>query len=222
MPSGQACGEGAGQVVRVAVDGLVEAELLREVPQLLRPAGDADHPAASDLRHLARDRADRARRRRDHDRIARRGAADLDQPEIGGEPRHAEDADGGGEWPQCRVHLARARSLRDGVVLPARVVVDDVARHEARVPALHHPADRAAHDHVAERNRRVVAQVRAHPEPHVGVEGEPDRPNQQLAVGRLGHRRLDEAKIRLLWRPFRAGGEDDLAVGVGDHWRAPS
>ena len=176
-------------------------------------------PAARDLCHLARDRADRARRRRDHDRIARRRPADLDETEISGEPRHAQDTDGGRERSQCRVHLACAGTLRDGVVLPAGVVVDDIAGLEARVPALHDPADRAAHDDVAEWKRRIVAQLRPHPQPHVGVEGEPDRPHKQLAVSGFGYRRLDEAEIRLLGRPHRAGGEHDLAVGVGAHGR---
>ena len=79
-------GEGSGQIVGMPVDGLIEAELLREVAQLLRPASNADDPAARDLRYLACDRTDRARRRRDDDRIARRGPADLDEAEIGGEP----------------------------------------------------------------------------------------------------------------------------------------
>jgi hypothetical protein len=76
----------------LVIDDDVGPELLLDIGALLGTARDANDPASGDLPDLHRDAADRARRRRDHHRIAFLRSADVEQPEVGGEARHAEAA----------------------------------------------------------------------------------------------------------------------------------
>src|SRR3954471_9892305 len=57
------------------IDGGIEAEFGGQPVALVGAAGDADHAATIDLRDLPDDRADRARGRGDHDRLALFGLA---------------------------------------------------------------------------------------------------------------------------------------------------
>ena len=92
MPSGVAAASWSAPVVGLVVDGGVEAELLGQQRALLGAAGDPDDARAVDLGELAGDRADRAGRGRDDDRLARLRLADVADPDPRGEPGHAERA----------------------------------------------------------------------------------------------------------------------------------
>src|SRR5207249_801512 len=67
------------------IDARVEAEFGLDPAALVGPAGDADDPRAGAFGELARNRADRPRGRRYHHHLAALRAADLAQPDIGGE-----------------------------------------------------------------------------------------------------------------------------------------
>src|SRR6516225_3247471 len=90
-------------------------------------AGDADRAATLDLRDLADDRADRAGGGRDHDGLAWLRLADIEQPEIGGEPRNSIDAQQMRHWFDLG-HLCQMLRRYGGIVLPAGIAEYDVAR----------------------------------------------------------------------------------------------
>ena len=108
---GRRRGELGGPVVGAVVDGRVEAKLVGEQRALLGSAGDPDDACAVGLGELAGDRADRARRGRDDDRLARLWLADVADPDPRGEPGHPERAQVGAR----------------------RDALGDVDRHEKRI-----------------------------------------------------------------------------------------
>ena len=75
------------------VDGGVEAELAGEHGALLVAPGNADDPAARELRQLPDDMADRSAGGRDDHRLPGLWAADVEQAEVGGEAVGPEGAE---------------------------------------------------------------------------------------------------------------------------------
>ena len=136
------------QAAGLVVDGRVEPEFVHQPTPLLGPARDADHPAPLDLGDLADDRAHRSSRRRHHDGFAGLGAATLEQAEVGGEARHAKDAEQMGHRLQRR-QLGEALAWQDGVVLPARVGEHQVAGTQVADVGRHDLGQGAAGHHVA-------------------------------------------------------------------------
>ena len=126
-------GELGGPVVGAVVDGRVETELFGQQRALLGSAGDPDDACAVGLGELARDRADRARRGRDDDRLARLGLADVADPDPRGEPGRSECAQVGARRDALRDvdrHQRNRHRVRgDHVLLPA-----DEALHESGRP----------------------------------------------------------------------------------------
>src|SRR6185312_15940362 len=86
-------GEIVVQLSRAVVDARVEAELAHDVVAFGPAARDADRAAAHALRELSYHAADRAGCRRDDDRLAGLGLADLAQAEPRRDAGHAEDAE---------------------------------------------------------------------------------------------------------------------------------
>src|SRR5258706_2952669 len=82
-----------GEIAAPVVDTGIEAQVFRDVPAFVRPAGNADGAAALDLRNLADDRADGARRGRDNDGFAGLRLPYFEQAEIRGPNGHAYSAD---------------------------------------------------------------------------------------------------------------------------------
>src|SRR5207247_5523148 len=109
-------------------------------------AGDADDPRSGLFGELADYRADRARGGRDHHGLALLRPADLAQPDIGGEPRHAEHAEGGGERALVRIELEEPLAGDRAVELPAIAAQDIVARAEGRAARAGDLADHPAFD----------------------------------------------------------------------------
>ena len=133
MPSGASCSEPAGDVLGLVVDRCVETELIDDPAALLRSAGDPDHAAAFDSRDLAGDAADAARRGRDDDRLAIARTADVEHPEVGGEPRDAERAEVGGQRGERRVEFRHAGSVRASELLDPESAVEVLPDREAGV-----------------------------------------------------------------------------------------
>jgi hypothetical protein len=103
------------------VDRGIEAELLRQPAALLLAAGDTDDAAALDLRDLRRERPGRAGGTGDDDGVSRLRRADLEEAEVRGEPRHAEERERHRVIDAGRNLHRRQKtgSVRGGVVLPA-------------------------------------------------------------------------------------------------------
>src|SRR5437773_562601 len=85
----------SGAAIARMVDRRIEAELALDIAAFLHPAGDADDPRALALGKLSSDRADRTRGGGDDDGLAGFRLADIGEADIGGHPRHAEDAERG-------------------------------------------------------------------------------------------------------------------------------
>ena len=127
-------------------------------PALLRAAGDADDPAALDLRDLADDLADRTGRGRDDHGLAGVRLADLEQPEVGGHAGHAEHAEVlRRAGPPRRSTSDHAPAVTDRVLLHAERPADVVADAEVGMLRRDHPADAAGAHHLADPDRRDVA-----------------------------------------------------------------
>src|SRR6185437_340546 len=212
---GRRVGERALQIVAAVVDTGVETQLRHHVVAFLPAAGDADDAAARQLGELADDAADRARRRRDHDGVARLGLADIEKPDPGGDAGHADHAEMGRERLHARIDLAQIAAVGDRVLLPAGMGGDGVAHRKSRILRLDdfaHPL--AGHDLADLRLGGVGARV-VHAAAHIGVERQETVAHQHLAVLGRRHRRLDDAEIALLDPAGRPAGEQDLRVLVG-------
>src|SRR6516162_3670985 len=91
--------------------------------------------------------ADRARGSRDHHRLAALWLADLVEPDIGGEPRHSEHAEGRRQGCLGRIELQETLARHRAVELPARATQNIVALAKGRVArALYLADDAALHD----------------------------------------------------------------------------
>ncbi len=204
----QVVAEPAGLVV----DAGVEPELAHDVVALCLAARNADHTATLELRELSDHAADRARSSGDDDGLARLRLGDVEQAHPGGDPGHAEHAERiRGRRPRG-VHLAHARAVGDGVLLPAERSGHEVALSEAWMPRFDHLADRAAGHHLAELDVLRVRLLRVHAAAHVRVEREPVIADQELAVAGLGQRHCLEPEVRFGDPALRPADEKDLTI----------
>ena len=73
-------------------------------------------------------------------------------------------------------------------------------------------ADRTAGNDLADPDAFGVRLGRADAAAHIGIERQVDCPAQHLPCTRLRHWTFDEFEVAVLWRTFRVGGQDDLAV----------
>ena len=111
-------GELCGQIGRTVIEAGIEAELIDDVITFRLPPGDADHAAPVQPGNLADDSTDRATGGRHHHGFAGLRLADVEQPHIGREARHAEDAQRQ-RRPGEIAQLVHAGAVGEGVVLPA-------------------------------------------------------------------------------------------------------
>ena len=155
----------------LVVDAGIEAELLHDPLAFRRTAGDADGAAALDLRELPDRLADRAGGAGHDDGLAGLRLADVQQAEVAGHARHAEDVQ-----PLCRradaqidldefaaAELARAEGR---VLLHAESAADVVADGERRPLGGDDDADAAGAHDLVDRHRRDVALAFVHPPTH--------------------------------------------------------
>ena len=202
--------------LRLVVEAGVVARLAHRPLALLLVSGAAHDLRAGELGELARHLAHRAGGGRDEHGLPGLGLADVLHAVPGGEARHAQHAKVGREGDARRVDLAQALAVVERVGRPVQHAHHDVALGEARVPGLHHLADRATGQRLVELERRRVGAQLGHARPHVGIEREEARTDQDLTVGgrRQGRRFVAEAIRGDV--AYRALGEDDaLDLGHG-------
>ena len=134
-----------GHVVVVRLD----PERLQPLDLLGRP-GAADHAQPLELRDLRGDRADGARRAGDPERLALLDAADVDEPDPGGQPGHPEHAERGRRRRELRVELPQLVAVGDSLLAPAEPRQHPVALGKAGVPRGDDPPDGSSVDDVAD------------------------------------------------------------------------
>ena len=194
------CSQLLGEILRAVVDRRVEAQRVDEIAALVAAAGDAHGARALDFRDLPDHRADRPGGGGDRDGLAGLRLADGRKARVGGHARHAEHAERRRYRRAARIELAQARAVRHRVILPAAIAEHDVARLESGMPRIRHLVDRAADHRLTDLDGLRVGPRRAHAPAHVGIEREPQRAQQHLALARLRRRALFEAEIARLRR----------------------
>src|ERR1700740_2222756 len=103
------------------VETLVESQFLARIGALAAPPRNSDDAAPLDLRDLADDRAHRTGGCSHYHRLAGLGLPDVEESDVGGEPRHSEYAERVGRARDPRVDLHEVPPVRDSIVLPAHV-----------------------------------------------------------------------------------------------------
>ena len=203
------------------IEALVEAELLLHMLALVLAAGDADRTRALDLRDLPDRGADRAGRRRDDDGLARLRLADIEQAGIGGHAGHAEHTDRGRDRRKLRIDLVQALAVGQRMCLPAGARQHDIALGEGGIVGGDHLVDGARFHHAPDRHRRGVGRPVAHAPAHIGIERQPDRAQQHLAVAGRRYRHVFDAEVR--WLRLADGTRcqnDALGLGHGGFLRS--
>src|SRR5882724_4842944 len=207
----------------------VEAQLLQDVLALVLGARDAGDATAADLRELADDGADGAGGGGHDDGLTRLGLGDVVEAHVRRQAGHAEDAERGGNRRRLRVELertegpdARAGGLRDVVRLPATVREHEIARREGGVARFHHLADGAADHRLSQLHGRRIRLHVVHPATHVGIDREPDGAHEDVALLRLGQRRVDDLEIARLGLAHGTVAQQHAAVRHGEDCRSPA
>src|SRR6266403_939531 len=207
----------------------VEAQLLQDVLALVLGARDAGDATAADLRELADDGADGAGGGGHDDGLTGLGLGDVVEAHVRRQAGHAEDAERGGDRRRLRVELerterpdARAGGLRDVVRLPATVGEHEIARREGGVARFHHLADGAADHRLSQLHGRRVRLHVVHPAAHVRIQREPDGAHEDVALLRLGQRRVDDLEIARLGLAHGTVAQQHAAVRHGEDCRSPA
>src|ERR1019366_10050405 len=147
---------------RLVVDAGIEAELLDDPLALRRAAGNADGPAALDLRELPDRLADGPRSAGDDDGLAGLRLAHVHEAEVRGHSRHAENIEPLRQRADAQVDL-RERGLGQLPGTETRVLLnpertrDAMADGELRARRHHDGADAAGAHDFADADRRDVA-----------------------------------------------------------------
>src|SRR5690242_14860007 len=90
-PVGESSGQLLGQLAVLVVEGVVEAQRLDGVADLVLGSSAANHARGSgESGELARESPDRAAGRRNENRLARRERRNVEQPGVRRQARHAE------------------------------------------------------------------------------------------------------------------------------------
>src|SRR5215471_6481659 len=101
------------------VDASVEAEFALHITAFVGTPGNADRACTGAFGELANDRADRTRSSRDDDGLAALRPADIAEPDIGGEPGHAEHAERGRQRPLVWLEFDETVGRHRAVKLPS-------------------------------------------------------------------------------------------------------
>ena len=137
--------QGLSNVRGLVIDRRISSQFLAQVAILFVAAGDTHHTTAFDLRNLQHSHADSARGARDNDGLAFFRLANVEQAEVGGQPRHPQD-------PECRAHRKQTRIYLDAGhwLSPAlksrqpKHAADDISALPGRRARLHHLTDYTA------------------------------------------------------------------------------
>ena len=223
MPLGVAAASWRTPVVGLVVDGRVEAELLGQQRALLRPAGDTDDARPIGLGELAGDRADRARRGRDDDRLARLRLADIADPDPGGQPGHPERAHVGARryaFGDLDGHQRR-RVRGDHVLLPASQTLEGPADRIIRILRRDDLPDPAGAHDLTDADRRQVGGDVVDPRAVRRVERDPVDTDQRLAIVDLGDRLFAEFEGVGADASGGAFAEQEATVSIGHERTVP-
>ena len=223
-----AAGRGAqqrrGQVgLGLVVDDMVDADLLQE-GDLLGAAGRADHRVALELGDLADDRAHRPGRAGDEHHVAVLQLGDLQQADVGGQARHAGDAQErlAAAGRGCPASAPPAAGALNASRQPKKLCTRSPAFSDGIVGG-GDLADRAALHRLADLERRRVALHVVHPAAHVGVDRHPGVLHLHLAGAGSGRSTLASSKFAARGHADRAALQADFAgLGHGASPRLPS
>ena len=205
-----------GQIVRqparLVVHASVKAEFLDDVAALFGSAGDADRTAAFDLRDLPDRASDRARGGgHDHGFAALR-LTDVEETDVRGAARHAEDAEIRRDRDFGAFDLAHVRAVAHAVRLPPGTRDHFVARLEAGVPRRDDFACGLAFHHLADSDRFGIRFRIVHASAHVRIERKVMGADEKLPVADAGDGGLDDVKIALLRSVPRPASQQYLYV----------
>ena len=209
-----------GKLRIAVVKAIVEAEFVLDVVAFVLAAGDAHGARALDPGDLPDRRADRAGSGGDDDGLAWLRLADVEQPGIGGHAGHAEHANRGRDRPEFRIDLVQSLAIRHRMGLPAGARQHDVALGKTGIVGGDHFGNGAAFHHAADRHRRRIGRSIAHPAAHIGIERQPDRAQQNLALAGHRLRIFLDAEVRCFGLADRTRDEND-AFGLRHGWFPP-
>ena len=207
----------------LVVDTGVKAQFVRHVGALVRPTGNAHHPAATGLGQRTKRTAHRATGGGDDHRLTRLGVDDLDQAVPGGHPGHTHCTEVMRQRHVGGVHLlqrARHRRIHHAVLLPAAKTHNLVTHGVFGVLALDHLPHRAALEHLAHGLRGGITLGVVHTTAHVRVQAHVMVAHQHF-VG-LEWCGLRRHQFEIAGHGFALGAvvENDLLVGGhGASWK---
>ena len=210
-PFGAGLFERGAHILALVVDRGVVAVERDEVGLLLGAAGDPHCAAAGDLRQLADELPDPARRRRDDHCVSGPRPRHVEEPEVRRQPVGAEHVQRHRERHPLG-HLPQRTAAGHGVLLPPELPDDEVAGREARIVALDHHAGRLRGHHLAHLHGLGVRAGLAHPPPLVRIHGRPEDADEHLAPAGFRDRRLDKGEALLGRKADRALGQRDRPV----------
>src|SRR6266513_2308571 len=200
------------QPARFVVHARVEAEFFDDVAALFGSAGDTDRTAAFDLRDLPDRAPDRAGGGGDDHGFAALRLADVDETDVRGAARHADDAEVRRDRDVGAFDLAHVRAVAHAVRLPPGTRDHFVARLEAGVPRRDDFACGLAFHHLADSDRFGIRFRIVHASAHVRIERKIMVADEELPVADAGDRRLDDVKIALLRCFLRPASQQYLYV----------
>ena len=105
--------------------------------------------------------------------------------------------------------------------LPAGIGEDDVALGEILMPGFHHLGHRAALHDMADLHRLGIGFPGVHAPAQIGIEGEVEDAQQDLALLGRGDRRLVAAEVAGFRHSLRPGGQKNPLVRESSHGFPP-
>ncbi len=155
-----------------------KSELAFDVTAFVGTAGNTDDACAGAPGELADDSADRPRSGRYDNGLAALRPADLAEPDIGGEPRHAQYAERRRQRRLVGIELEEVLCRHHAIELPPVAAVNIVALAKAGIARAHDlPDDPALHDG-ADVDRLRIGARSADAAAHIRVEREIDAAHQ--------------------------------------------
>ncbi len=208
-PVGSELGQSLARFLLAVVEDPVEAELA-EPGELLLGSGAADDTATGERGHLSGCASHRACRAGDEHRLALLRPAEGEDPVPRREPRHAQHAERGRHGRGVGIEPPQRRAVGERPLAPAQLVEHPVALGIAGVARGGDAADGSARHRLSERERRYVRADVVHARAHVRIDREVGVPDEHLALGRVGDRRLGDLEEILVGEAPRTRDETNL------------
>ena len=205
------------EILGFVVDRCVEAQLVAHVRAFLRTPGDSDHATPLDPRDLSHRHPHGPGRTRHHHGVAGYRAADVEEPEVRGHPRHPKHVQVHRQRRDLRIHLRQAGGFERGVLLDVERPIHVVTLGHGRRLTRDDDPDAAGPHGVADPDGRDVRPALVHPPTHRRVEREVEHLDQRFAILRLARDTMCEFPVTAFRHADGAGGEFDLQVLDGAH-----